>query len=151
MLSFIAWMSIISGALGVLATATAIFTQPSLGTSVIFFDAVCYFITGLGLRARREWARRAYLFVLAYSSVAVIMGALRFRMPSAAALPRQPGASSPMLTQEQLDAVGTQMRPMMLILACASVVMSGLLAAWLCSRKIRAEFNTETDTYINNV
>jgi hypothetical protein len=134
-----AWMAIIGGALGSLGMSLTVVSQPSVTTGVILFDCVCSLITGLGLRARREWARRGFIFVLAYSALMGIVGAFRVRFPAVSDLP-QPAGSSPSLTQEQLDAMTAQMRPVVVVMAFLSAVVSALLIAKLSSQKVRDEF-----------
>jgi len=143
LVTFFAWMSIIGGAFGVLGSAPLLLAQPSTGTIVLLVDALCSFTAGLGLRARREWARRGFIFVLAYSALMALVGAYRFRLPAASELPTRPGGSAPALTPQQLDAITAQMRTPFLVMAFVSALICGLLIAWLCSRRIRYEFNPE--------
>ena len=142
LVSFIAWMGIIGGGLGLLASL-AVLARPTLAGVAFLLGAASSLVTSLGLRARREWARSGFIYVLVYTTLMGFVAALRFHMPQLASFSQSAGTAPP-LTQEQLDSMASQMRPILLGAAIAGAVINGLLLAYFSSRKIRREFDPES-------
>jgi FtsH-binding integral membrane protein len=142
--SIVAWLGIISGAFGTLGSISFAVAQPGIRSAIFLLSTVALFVTALGLRARREWARQGFILVLAYTAVMGIIGARTTRPPRLSDYPSYPGVTAPKLTQEQLDAMWSSMRTSMLVMAVMGAALDGLVILAFSSKKIRREFGAES-------
>lgn len=127
----IAWFGILGGALGTASGLGLMLAAPSVTNVAVLVGAASTLYSSIGLRARREWARVGFMFVLGVTAVAGIFGAVRFRMPR---------MNAPGFTPEQVDMMVRQMRPMMIGTAVLGAIINALLIAHLSSDRVRREF-----------
>jgi len=140
LVSSVAWFGIVGGALGTLSGAGLVLAAPTLTNVGVLIGSACTLYSSIGLRARHEWARVGFMFVLAVSGVAGIVGAMRFRMPPLTVL----GPSgTPTLTPEQFDAMAGQLRPLMIGMAVVGAIVNALLIAYFSTQRVRSEFDND--------
>lgn len=133
----IAWVGIVSGVLGSVAGCVFVLAAPSASSVLILASSVASLATSLGLRERREWARKGLIAVLAYTTAMSLIGALGARLPD---------TLTGQLPPEELEGLNATMRATMLVSALVMGAINGLIIAKLCTRRVRAEFGAEADT-----
>lgn len=131
LVTIIAWWGIASGVLGCVWGVTMLMGAPGLQSLVILAGAAASLATSLGLRERREWARRGLIFVLGYTVVMAFAGVLR------APLPDQLLSQLP---PEEVAALRASARTAMLSGAVVLALFNGAIIAKLCTRRVREEF-----------
>lgn len=132
--TLIAWFGIVSGVMGSVTGCLFVVTEPGLSSLVLLLSAVASLVTSLGLRERREWARRGLIAVLGYAIVMGCYGALRTPLPQGLAAQLPP---------DELAAMTTTMRRAMVGGAVIIGLVNGLIIARLCSRRVRREFGAD--------
>ena len=140
--SVVAWLAIVSGMMTTLYSAlgTIAGARPMLLGSLV--GGLAAIVTGVGLRRRREWARRAFLVVLAYASLSSFAAVplVRYRLErQLASGPR--GAPPPPITHEQVNQVAANLASIQLFWAVAFTLVGGLFFWRLCTRAVREEFD----------
>jgi hypothetical protein len=141
--SVIAWMGIVSGALGTLGSCLAVLFGPTLHAVIGLLSSAAMLVASLGLRKRREWARIGFMAVLAYSAVVSIVGAVTARAPRLADFGMLVGALPVNVTQAQLDEIAATIRTGTIAISLCIVLFNVLIILKLRSRAVRAEFAPE--------
>ena len=136
----LAWFGMVSGAMASLGACLMCVVSPSLGNLVFLVSSVGTLVTSVGLRNRREWARRGMIALLAYSTLAGLLGAIRTRAPDASALTGDPSLG---VAQADLDAAFGALRPVFIGGALVIGLLNGLIIVKLCTTQVRAEFAAE--------
>jgi len=139
LVSVVAWFGILGGAMGTLSGLILMLSAPSMTAVSVLVGGAATLYSAIGLRARREWARVGFMVVLAITSLAGIIGALRFRIPGGITV--SPAGGAPAMTPEQLNDIVHQMRPMMIGMAVVSAIVNALLIAYFSSQRVRREFD----------
>jgi len=143
-ISGMAWLGIVSGALTTLGSCPFLLSRPSIAAVVGFLSGAATLATSIGLKQRREWARLGFIGILGYSIAMGFGGAWRLRMPSLSEIAAAGGAPPPGISQEQLDALASSMRPAVLVGALLVGLINALIIARLCTRRVREEFGAES-------
>jgi hypothetical protein len=142
--SIVAWLGILSGALGTFGAIWFVVDQPGVRAVVFLLSCAGALVSALGLRARKEWARQGFILVLAYVAVMGVIGALTVRAPRLSDFPGNPELPAPNVTQAQLDAMWSSGRTSMVGMAVFGAVLDGLIILAFCSKRIRREFSGES-------
>ena len=142
--SVVAWLGILSGAFGTIGSASLLLWHPGLRILVALLSSLAMLITSLGLRRRREWARQGFIVVMCYSAVLGIVGALRYRPPRLSDFTASGATLPPGVTQAQLDAMFSDARSVMLVMAAGMALIDALLVLKPRSRRVREEFDAES-------
>jgi hypothetical protein len=139
-ISGMAWFGIVSGALATLGFCSFLLSQPGIAAVVGFLSGAATLATSVGLRKRREWARLGFIGILGYSIAMSFVGVWSLRMPNLSEMAAAGGAPPPGISQEQLDALASAMRPAALVGALVVGFINALIIAKLCTRRVREEF-----------
>ncbi len=131
--TIIAWIGIVSGVLGTIASGMVALSAPDLATILWLASAVAGLVTSIGLLVRREWARRGLIAVLGYT---VAMGFLQVIIVP---LPAQLAGQVP---DDVLQEARAGVRAAMLASALVFGAINGLIIAKLCTRRVREEFDS---------
>lgn len=99
--------------------------------------------TGIGLKRRREWARLAFIWVLAGSSLYGFVNLFLQRAAFGHAAASAPTGAAGDQLRAQMDAMGPGLAIMALMGALLFAVVNAVIIARLCSAKVRAEFDTD--------
>ena len=137
--SVIAWLGILSGGSGVLVFGIFLVVQPGFQTCLGLLGAMAGLATSIGLWKRREWARKGFMAVLAYSSLVSLVSAVRFRVPQLASV--DPGAAAATgISQAQVDALASVVHTGLLIVTGVVTLFNVLIILKLRTPRVREEF-----------
>jgi hypothetical protein len=138
-ISIIAWLGILSGAMGVIGSCAFLLVHASVAGFIGLASGAVALATALGLRRRREWARQALVAFLGYSTLMGFVEAVRFRLPQLSSFTAA-GGVPPGVTQAQLDAMAASAHSTALTGAAVFGLLNVLIILKLCTRRVRAEF-----------
>jgi uncharacterized membrane protein HdeD (DUF308 family) len=113
LVTVIAWLGILSGIGTVSSGALMLAAVPGLRGFGWLTGGVLALITALGLRRRREWARRSYIGVQLFNCANFFV---------------------------HMRGTPTAVRGGLLVMAIGYTAINGIIIAYLCSRKVREEF-----------
>jgi hypothetical protein len=137
----IAWLGILSGAVGIFGFLVIALVSPSLRVVVGLASTIGALVAALGLRARREWGRQGSIVLLCYSAAMGVYGAVRMPPATPAALTNYQGAHAA-ITAAQLHAVNSVAHTAAIVPAIFMAVIIALIALKLSSEGVRQEFNS---------
>lgn len=132
LVTVIAWWGIVSGVLGCAWGVPMLLSAPSLRSVIVLAGSIASLATSIGLRERREWARRGLIFVLGYTVVMAFASVLRAPLPEQLLSQLQP---------EEVATLRSAARAAMLTGAAVLAVINGAIIAKLCTRRVREEFD----------
>jgi hypothetical protein len=143
--SVVAWLTLISGCVSLLGAVLTIPAAPSIPAFGALLGGTAALATGVGLRRRRSWARRATMVVLAYAAVAGFVQAGRLpdqlgQQYTTTVTVRSGGAPP---TDMYFD--GSRIRNAALLGAAVYALFSVLIILRFRSATIRAEFQEDDE------
>ncbi len=137
--TLLAWSGILGGASTLLVGALSLPAQLNPRGMLLPLAGAAALANGIGLRGRREWARRGMVVVIAYSIAAGLYGAFA----PAPRVPNLPPGEPGRRAQDQVDAAWREIRTTRLVSAVVWGGINGLLIALLLSARVRAEFDPD--------
>ena len=120
----VGWLGIFSGASTVVASVWSLILAPGVAALAVLPAGLMGAWAGIGLKERREWARRGFIVVQAY-------GVLNWLAHIARALRAQSAIGG---------AVGRTAIAATLVGAALFLAINAFITVKLCSRSVRAEF-----------
>lgn len=130
----IAWIGILSGVWGCVMAVSLVVMSPSVAALLWLATSAAGLVTSLGLRERREWARRGLIAVLGYTTVMSFVGILRVELPASIA---------GQVDQATLEEAAAAARGALFAGAVVLSLINGVIIAKLCTARVRAEFDAE--------
>jgi hypothetical protein len=117
LVTFLAWITLVPSAIGVLGGAVSLLIMPRLAVALVLAGSVTTFVTALGLRRRRNWARLAFIWILSFAILNAFISLYRARW-------------------------APQRETLALVVVFVLAAVNGLIIASLSSDRIREEFDS---------
>ena len=138
--SVVAWMGIVSGAVGALVFCLVVIFAPSFQNILGLLSSTAMLVASVGLWRRRDRARQAFMALLGYSAVMGIVGALRMRVPTVSDITATAGALPPGVSPGDIADLGSMVRTAALAITLVIAAVNVLVILKLRSPRVRAEF-----------
>ena len=118
--SFLAWLNVVSGAIGVVHGFGSMLASPTLSHIDLVVGSVGALVAGLGLRRRRNWARLSVIGVSAYAIASFVVSGIYWT-----------------------GAVRSSHMPVFWFYLGCFALVEVLIILKLCSRGVRLEFGVD--------